>query len=228
MYVVFALLFATTAAYLVKTYAPYAEGSGIPEVKTILGGFVIRHYLGLETLVIKTVTLVLSTAAGLSLGKEGPLLHIACCIGNVLPRIFPRFKHNEARMREILSAASSAGISVAFGAPIGGVVFALEEMSYYFSSDTMWHSFFCAMAASIALKLMDPFRNEKLVVFQVSYDRDWHGFEMFFYLMLGILGVSCGSVARQLVSLHLAYFNPSTAYTTLQLNRDSGARSSSQ
>lgn len=57
-YIMFALMFATTAAYLVKTYAPYAEGSGIPEVKTILGGFVIRHYLGLETLVIKTVTLV--------------------------------------------------------------------------------------------------------------------------------------------------------------------------
>lgn len=183
-------MFATTAAYLVKTFAPYAEGSGIPEVKTILGGFVIRHYLGLETLVIKTVTLVLSTAAGLSLGKEGPLLHISCCIGNILPRIFPKFKKNEAKMREILSAAASAGISVAFGAPIGGVVFSLEEMSYYFSSDTMWQSFFCAMAAAVALKLMDPFRTEKLVVFQVSYDRDWHGFEMFFYMLLGILGVS--------------------------------------
>ncbi|KAF9355441.1 hypothetical protein BGX26_006516 [Mortierella sp. AD094] len=187
-YIMFALMFATTAAYLVKTFAPYAEGSGIPEVKTILGGFVIRHYLGLETLVIKTVTLVLSTSAGLSLGKEGPLLHISCCIGNILPRIFPKFKRNEAKMREILSAAASAGISVAFGAPIGGVVFSLEEMSYYFSSDTMWHSFFCAMAAAVALKLMDPFRTEKLVVFQVSYDRDWHGFEMFFYLLLGILG----------------------------------------
>ena len=92
-------------------------------------------------------------------------------------------------MREILSAASAAGISVAFGAPIGGVVFSLEEMSYYFSSDTMWHSFFCAMAAAVALKLMDPFRTEKLVVFQVQYNRDWHGFEMMFYLMLGILGV---------------------------------------
>lgn len=100
-------------------------------------------------------------------------------------------------MREILSAAAAAGISVAFGAPIGGVVFSLEEMSYYFSSDTMWHSFFCAMAAAVALKLMDPFRTEKLVVFQVQYDRDWHGFEMMFYLVLGILGVwhFCFSIA---------------------------------
>ncbi|GJJ71365.1 chloride channel 3/4/5 [Entomortierella parvispora] len=204
-YIMFALTFATTAAYLVKTFAPYAEGSGIPEVKTILGGFVIRHYLGLETLVIKTVTLVLSTAAGLSLGKEGPLLHISCCIGNILPRIFPKFKRNEAKMREILSAAASAGISVAFGAPIGGVVFSLEEMSYYFSSDTMWHSFFCAMAAAVALKLMDPFRTEKLVVFQVSYDRDWHGFEMFFYMILGILGGLWGAFFIRM-NLRLAAF----------------------
>ncbi|KAG9067227.1 hypothetical protein KI688_012009 [Linnemannia hyalina] len=204
-YIMFALMFATTAAYLVKTFAPYAEGSGIPEVKTILGGFVIRHYLGVETLVIKTVTLVLSTAAGLSLGKEGPLLHISCCIGNILPRIFPKFKKNEAKMREILSAAASAGISVAFGAPIGGVVFSLEEMSYYFSSDTMWHSFFCAMAAAVALKLMDPFRTEKLVVFQVSYDRDWHGFEMFFYMLLGILGGLWGAFFIRM-NLRLAAF----------------------
>ncbi|KAF9427615.1 hypothetical protein BGZ94_004554 [Podila epigama] len=204
-YIMFALMFATTAAYLVKTCAPYAEGSGIPEVKTILGGFVIRHYLGVETLVIKTVTLVLSTASGLSLGKEGPLLHIACCIGNILPRIFPKFKGNEAKMREILSAAASAGISVAFGAPIGGVVFSLEEMSYYFSSDTMWHSFFCAMAAAVALKLMDPFRTEKLVVFQVQYDRDWHGFEMMFYLMLGILGGLWGAFFIRM-NLRLAAF----------------------
>ncbi|KAI8598693.1 chloride channel [Dissophora ornata] len=204
-YIIFALSFATTAAYLVKTFAPYAEGSGIPEVKTILGGFVIRHYLGVETLVIKTVTLVLSSAAGLSLGKEGPLLHISCCIGNILPRIFPKFKKNEAKMREILSAAASAGISVAFGAPIGGVVFSLEEMSYYYSSDTMWHSFFCAMAAAVALKLMDPFRTEKLVVFQVSYDRDWHGFEMFFYMLLGVLGGLWGAFFIRM-NLRLAAF----------------------
>ncbi|KAF9115074.1 hypothetical protein BGX27_008997 [Mortierella sp. AM989] len=195
-----------TAFYLNKNFCCWGfDGSGIPEVKTILGGFVIRHYLGLETLVIKTVTLVLSTSAGLSLGKEGPLLHISCCIGNILPRIFPKFKRNEAKMREIISAAASAGISVAFGAPIGGVVFSLEEMSYYFSSDTMWHSFFCAMAAAVALKLMDPFRTEKLVVFQVSYDRDWHGFEMFFYLLLGILGGLWGAFFIRM-NLRLAAF----------------------
>lgn len=51
-----------------------------------------------------------------------------------------------AKKREILSAASAAGVSVAFGAPIGGVLFSLEEVSYYFPYKTLWRSFFCAMS----------------------------------------------------------------------------------
>lgn len=50
-----------------------AAGSGIPEVKTILSGFVIRKFLGLKTLLVKAVGLTLSVASGLSLGKEGSL-----------------------------------------------------------------------------------------------------------------------------------------------------------
>ena len=44
----------------------------------------------------------------------------------------PKYRNNEAKKREILSAASAAGVSVAFGAPIGGVLFALEVL--FFSS----------------------------------------------------------------------------------------------
>ena len=51
-------MFAGAAAYLVDVYSPYAAGSGIPEVKTILGGFVIRKFLGWWTLVIKSVGVV--------------------------------------------------------------------------------------------------------------------------------------------------------------------------
>jgi chloride channel 3/4/5 len=43
------------AASFVRTFAPYACGSGIPEIKTILSGFIIRGYLGKWTLTIKSL-----------------------------------------------------------------------------------------------------------------------------------------------------------------------------
>ncbi|KAF8586664.1 hypothetical protein K439DRAFT_1386699 [Ramaria rubella] len=166
----------------------FAAGSGIPEVKTILSGFVIHGYLGGRTLATKSVGLALSVASGLSLGKEGPLVHIATCIGNIVSRYFWKYETNEGKRREILSAASAAGVAVAFGAPIGGVLFSLEEVSYFFPAKVMWRSFFCAMIAAITLRLLDPFGTGKLVLFQVSYDKDWHAFELIFFVIIGAFG----------------------------------------
>jgi chloride channel 3/4/5 len=72
--------------------------------------------------------MMLGVSAGLSLGKEGPLVHVASCCGNFFSYLFPKYGKNEAKKREILSAAAAAGVSVAFGAPIGGVLFSLEEV----------------------------------------------------------------------------------------------------
>lgn len=58
VYVGYAIAFAFTAAYLVRSFAPYAAGSGISEVKCILAGFVMKGYLALSTLIIKSLTLV--------------------------------------------------------------------------------------------------------------------------------------------------------------------------
>lgn len=67
---------------------------------------------------------------GLSLGKEGPMVHLACCIGNIFSYLFPKYGMNEAKKREILSASAAAGVSVAFGAPIGGVLFRWVDLSF--------------------------------------------------------------------------------------------------
>ena len=99
--------------------------------------------------------------------------------------------HISAKKREILSAASAAGMSVAFGAPIGGVLFSLEQVSYYFPDKVMWHSFVCAMIAAVSLQAMNPFRTGKLVLWQVSYDRNWHDFEFWSFVVIGLMGVHC-------------------------------------
>ncbi|RKP04071.1 hypothetical protein CXG81DRAFT_8374, partial [Caulochytrium protostelioides] len=199
-YVLFSVLFAFVAAVLVKRYARYAAGSGIAEVKTVLGGFVIRGYLGTWTLVIKTVGLCLSVGSGLALGKEGPLVHVACCASKLLSSLFPPFRANDARQREIMSAAAAAGMSAAFGAPMGGILFSLEEVSSYFPYKTMWRSFVCAMVAALTLQLINPFRTGKLVLFQVAYTRDWRHFELPVFILLGVLG---GVYGAQFNTYHL-------------------------
>lgn len=176
----------------------YAAGSGIPEIKIILSGFVIHGYLGGRTLFIKAVGLALAVASGLSLGKEGPFVHIASCIGNIVSRYFAKYENNEGKRREILSAASAAGVAVAFGAPIGGVLFSLEEVSYFFPPKVMWRSFFCAMIAAVTLRFLDPFGTGKLVLFQVTYNIDWHAYELFLFLLLGVFGGVYGAYFSKL------------------------------
>ncbi|KAI0888732.1 chloride channel protein [Annulohypoxylon maeteangense] len=188
LYIMFATIFAFTSAILVKSFAPYAAGSGISEIKCIIAGFVMKGFLGFWTLLIKSIALPLAIASGLSVGKEGPSVHYAVCTGNVISRMFDKYKRNASKTREILSACAAAGVGVAFGSPIGGVLFSLEEMSNYFPLKTMWRSYFCALVATAVLAAMNPFRTGQLVMFQVKYDRSWHFFETVPYIIIGIFG----------------------------------------
>ncbi|PCH36055.1 Cl-channel protein [Wolfiporia cocos MD-104 SS10] len=188
VYTIFASVFSFTAAHLVRSIAKYAAGSGISEIKCIIGGFTMKGYLGFGTFFIKSMTLPLVIASGLSVGKEGPSVHVACCIGNLVASLFSRYSRSQGKMREILTASSAAGVAVAFGSPIGGVLFSIEEMSSIFSIKTMWRSFVCALMATATLSAMNPYRSGKLVLFQVTYDRDWHFFEIIVFVILGIFG----------------------------------------
>ena len=214
-----------------KHYAIYAKHSGIPEIKTVLGGFVIRRFMGAWTLLIKCLGLVrsapfatttcvtydvqcLAVASGLWLGKEGPLVHVACCCANLIMKPFETLNKNEARKREVLSAAAAAGISVAFGSPIGGVLFSLEQLSYYFPDKTMWQSFVCAMVAAVTLQALNPFHTGKIVLYQVTYTSGWHNFEIFPFVLLGLTGGLYGGMVIKLNML-VARFRKS-AHNPLQ------------
>lgn len=65
-------------------------------------GFVIHGYLGARVLLVKSVGLALSVASGLSLGKEGPMVHIASCIGNIISRVSDKYENNEGELRHML------------------------------------------------------------------------------------------------------------------------------
>ncbi len=105
-----------------------AAGSGVAEVELIVRGFWINGYLSVKTLVLKTLALVLSASSGMSLGKEGPYIHMATCISSIVTEFFGCNQRDQ--QRETLRAGAASGLSVAFGAPVSGVVFALEELRY--------------------------------------------------------------------------------------------------
>ncbi|RWA08024.1 hypothetical protein EKO27_g7090 [Xylaria grammica] len=171
-----------------------AAGSGVAEVRVILSGFVLHGFLGLKTLIIKSVGLIISVASGLSLGKEGPYVHIATCIGNICCRIFTKYDQNDAKRREVLSAAAAAGVVVAFGAPIGGVLFGLEEVAYFFPAKTLFRTFFCCIVAALSLKFLNPYGTHKIVLFEVRYKIDWEWFELAGFIVVGILGGAAGAL----------------------------------
>ena len=193
LYIVFSTVFAFTSARLVKSFAPYAAGSGISEIKCIIAGFVMKGFLGFWTLLIKSIALPLAIASGLSVGKEGPSVHYAVCTGNVISRLFNKYRRSAAKTREILSATAAAGVAVAFGSPIGGVLFSLEEMTNHFPLKTLWRSYYTCLVATAVLAAMNPFRTGQLVMFTVKYDRDWHYFEVIFYILIGIFGGCYGA-----------------------------------
>lgn len=178
-----------------------AAGSGVAEVKVINSGFVLHGYLGMKTLVCKTLALIFSVSSGLSIGKEGPYVHIGACVGNVCCRLFSKYHHNDGKRREVLSASAASGLSVAFGAPIGGVLFSLEEVSYYFPPKTLFRTFFCCIAAALSLKFLNPYGTGKIVLFEVRYLSDWEIFEIGLFILLGVLGGAAGALFIKASSL---------------------------
>ena len=64
----------------------------------------------------------------------------------------------------------------------------MKEMASSFPLKTLWRSYFCALVATAVLAGMNPFRTGQLVMFQVTYDRSWHFFELIFFIIIGVFG----------------------------------------
>ncbi|KAJ4296526.1 hypothetical protein N0V90_006571 [Kalmusia sp. IMI 367209] len=165
-----------------------AAGSGIPEIKTMLSGFVIPSFLSLRVLVVKAFGAVFAVSTGMCLGKEGPFVHISTCVGYLVGSLFPKYRDNGRKMRELLSSACASGLSVAFGAPIGGVLFSYEEISTYFPRTVLWRAFLCSMVAAMVLKELNPMGTGKLVLFETNYDTDYQPVHYLVFVVLGVAG----------------------------------------
>lgn len=133
-------------------YGPGANGSGVAELIAHMNGVNYPGVFSFEAFVTKVFGVVLAVAGGLCVGKEGPLAHIGAILGvfaAYLPiKGFERFRNDEQK-RFLISAGLSAGVSAAFGAPIGGALFAYEcsKPNTFWRFSVLWKVFFaCAMA----------------------------------------------------------------------------------
>uniref|UniRef100_A0A914YWD4 Uncharacterized protein n=1 Tax=Panagrolaimus superbus TaxID=310955 RepID=A0A914YWD4_9BILA len=136
LWVFYAILLVTCSALFSFYVAPQAIGSGIPEMKTILRGVILKEYLTFRTLISKIVGLTLSLGSGLPIGKEGPFVHVASIVANLLSHLVNSFHGpyaNESRSSEMLAAGCAVGVACTFSAPVGGVLFSIEVTSVYFA-----------------------------------------------------------------------------------------------
>uniref|UniRef100_A0A8D2MFX8 Chloride voltage-gated channel 2 n=1 Tax=Zonotrichia albicollis TaxID=44394 RepID=A0A8D2MFX8_ZONAL len=147
----------TFSAGFTQILAPQAVGSGIPEMKTILRGVVLKEYLTFKTFVAKVIGLTCALGSGMPLGKEGPFVHIASMCATLLSRflsLFGGFYENEARNIEMLAAACAVGVGCCFAAPIGGVLFSIEVTSTFFAVRNYWRGFFAATFSAFIFRVL--------------------------------------------------------------------------
>ncbi|KAL6067906.1 Chloride channel protein 2 [Balamuthia mandrillaris] len=158
LWIFIGMLFSFLAGVCVHLISPHAAGSGIPEMKSILSGIAMDHYLSLSTILAKAIGLVFSIAGGLSVGREGPYVHLAAGVAYQLTEfpLFKRIRKSDALRYQMIAAGCAVGVAVCFGAPIGGVLFSIEVTTTYYLIQNLWKGFFCAVAGSFIARLIGP------------------------------------------------------------------------
>ncbi|TSL97303.1 Chloride transport protein 6 [Bagarius yarrelli] len=199
---------------------PVAAGSGIPEIKSYLNGVKIPGIVRLRTFVCKAAGVLFAVAGGLFVGKEGPMIHSGAIVGAGLPQFqsitfkkirfqFPYFRSDRDK-RDFVSAGAAAGVAAAFGAPIGGTLFSLEEGSSFWNQALTWKVLFCSMSATFTLNFFRSGINyNKWGSFQLPgllnfgefkcQDGDknchlWTAVDLAFFVLMGLVGGLLGAL----------------------------------
>jgi chloride channel 3/4/5 len=169
-------------------------GSGIPEIKTILSGFAIPHFPDFKVLLVKAIGATFVVSTGMCPGKEGPFVHISTCVAYKVAIRFSKYRDSGRKLREMLTAGCASGLSVAFGAPIGGVLFAYEEISTYFPRKVLWQAFICSLFAAIILRALNPTGTGQLVLFETNYETKYEPVHYLVFIILVIAGGLFGGI----------------------------------
>ncbi len=122
------------AWWLVHKFAPYARGSGIPQVTTAIylsapaTNSLVDKLLSLRIIVIKMASSLVMAIGGATIGREGPTIQIAASVYKLVYQVLPAWWPRIAKRNMIVTGAA-AGLAAAFNTPLGGIVFAIEELT---------------------------------------------------------------------------------------------------
>ncbi|MBL7699112.1 MAG: chloride channel protein [Chitinophagaceae bacterium] len=133
------ILFITPLAFcagylVVRRYAPYARGSGIPQVIASLelsskkNSAAIDKLLSLRIVATKIVSSLLMVLGGAPIGREGPTIQMSASIFRFIDKLVPKSWPKLSPQNFIITGAAG-GLAAAFNTPLGGIVFAIEELA---------------------------------------------------------------------------------------------------
>ncbi|WP_114821332.1 chloride channel protein [Chryseobacterium sp. KLBC 52] len=120
--------------WLVKEFAPNAKGSGIPQVMAAVElanpkeHRKIRNLLSIKIIFFKILSSVILVIGGGAVGCEGPTIQIAGSVFRKVNEYLPEWWPKISKKNMIMTGAA-AGLAAAFNTPLGGIVFAVEELS---------------------------------------------------------------------------------------------------
>ncbi|GFP94053.1 chloride channel protein clc-a [Phtheirospermum japonicum] len=220
-------LLTLVATVLCVFFAPTAAGPGIPEIKAYLNGVDTPNMFGATTLIVKVIGSIGAVAAGLDLGKEGPLVHIGTCIASLLGQGGPdnyrikwrwlRYFNNDRDRRDLITCGSSAGVCAAFRSPVGGVLFAFEEVATWWRSALLWRTFFSTAVVVVVLRAFMEycksgncglFGQGGLIMFDVSgVSIRYHVVDIIPVAVIGVIGGVLGSLYNHILHKILKVYN---------------------
>uniref|UniRef100_A0A4W4EZN8 Chloride channel protein n=1 Tax=Electrophorus electricus TaxID=8005 RepID=A0A4W4EZN8_ELEEL len=198
------IIFATIFCHLV---APQAIGSGIPEMKTILRGVVLKEYLTLRAFISKVVGLTAALGSGLPIGKEGPFVHIASMCATVLSKFMSFFSgvyQSPYCYTDILTVGCAVGVGCCFGTPLGGVLFSIEVTSTYFAVRNYWRGYFAATFSAFIFRVLSVINKDTVTItalFRTKFRMDFP-FDLQELPAFAIIGIGCGFLGAFFVYLN--------------------------
>lgn len=178
---VLSALLAMVGYLLVRTLAPEAAGSGIPEIEGALEE--LRPVRWWRVIPVKFIGGMGSLGAGMVLGREGPTVQIGGNVGKMLVDLF-RLKSAESR-HSLLATGAAAGLSAAFNAPLAGILFIIEEMRLQFRYSLI--SIKAVFIGVITSSVVYQYFNGAASVIQIGRLQAAASDTLWLYLLLGML-----------------------------------------